>query len=117
MATADIAVEGLSVSYPGRSEPALDNVSLIVEAGEVVALAGPSGCGKSTLLRVLLGLSRPSGERCASGMSSSPSSTPTRGARSSRGCRNDRTCSRSSIAENVRLGRRDASDEELWEPL
>jgi thiol reductant ABC exporter CydD subunit len=54
-----ITVEALRVSYPGRSEPALDEVSLTVREGEVLALVGPSGCGKSTLLGVLLGLVRP----------------------------------------------------------
>jgi thiol reductant ABC exporter CydD subunit len=58
-ALAGLAVEGLRVSYPGRSEPALDGLSLTVDEGEVLALVGPSGCGKSTLLSVLLGLVTP----------------------------------------------------------
>jgi thiol reductant ABC exporter CydD subunit len=59
-ALAGLTVEGLRVSYPGRSEPALDEVSLTAREGEVLALVGPSGCGKSTLLGVLLGLVTPS---------------------------------------------------------
>ena len=49
-------VERLTFHYPGASTPALEDVSLRVEPGEIVAVLGPSGGGKSTLLRALAGL-------------------------------------------------------------
>jgi thiol reductant ABC exporter CydD subunit len=58
-ATAGLAVQELSVEYPGRGTPALHAVSLAVAPGEIIAVTGPSGCGKSTLLSVILGFMGP----------------------------------------------------------
>ncbi|HEX4414373.1 MAG TPA: ABC transporter ATP-binding protein [Lacipirellulaceae bacterium] len=44
-----IALEQVSFTYPGSDRPALSDVDLHVEAGQMVALVGPSGAGKTTL--------------------------------------------------------------------
>ncbi|MGW2539688.1 ABC transporter ATP-binding protein [Kitasatospora sp. NPDC001574] len=50
-----ITVEHVTFSYPGRDTPALDNVSLTIPRGKVVALVGANGSGKSTLANILCG--------------------------------------------------------------
>ena len=51
-----VAVDGLTFRYRRATEPAIRDVSLVVQPGEVVLVAGPSGCGKSTLIRAINGL-------------------------------------------------------------
>lgn len=48
-----LVVDGLTFRYQARPEPALRDVSLTLERGELLLIAGVSGCGKTTLIRCI----------------------------------------------------------------
>jgi len=57
MPEAILELKELDVAYAGV--PAVRNLNLTVDRGEIVGLIGPNGAGKSTTLRAVMGLVRP----------------------------------------------------------
>jgi ATP-binding cassette, subfamily C, bacterial CydD len=58
-----IFLNGLTLAYPTRQIPALDQVSLVIQPGDRITLTGPSGAGKSSLLALLLRFAEPTAGR------------------------------------------------------
>jgi len=56
MSELPLIVENLTFRYRSRHEPAIRNINLKVQPGQVVLIAGASGCGKTTLIRCINGL-------------------------------------------------------------
>lgn len=54
--TRRIELDRLTVRYPGRPRPAVDDVSLTVERGELIALVGSNGAGKTTTVNAMIGV-------------------------------------------------------------
>lgn len=55
----DVVLDHVSLTYAGRSDPAVVDISLSVCAGTSVAIVGRSGAGKSTLADLILGVLEP----------------------------------------------------------
>ena len=51
-----LSVNHVEVRYAGHQGPAINGVSLQLQAGQIGVLIGPSGCGKTSLLRAIAGL-------------------------------------------------------------
>jgi ATP-binding cassette subfamily B protein len=110
----DVNFENIDFAYPGRPDiRAINGVSLSVRAGEKVAIVGPSGAGKSTLFHLLLRFYDPlSGAISLDGVpirSAAPRELRSRIALVPQ----ESVVFAASARENIRFGRRDASDAEV----
>jgi ATP-binding cassette subfamily C protein CydCD len=108
-----IAFENVAFAYPGRRTEAHAGLSFAVAAGETVGVVGPSGAGKSTILRLLLrqhdataGVIRIGGHDVRT-----LDPAQVRGLISI--VAQDTTLFDGTVAENLRLGRPDATDAEM----
>ncbi|MBW4689399.1 MAG: ABC transporter ATP-binding protein [Komarekiella atlantica HA4396-MV6] len=58
MQQAILQLQNVTKRFLENASPAVDNVSLTLQQGDVLGLLGPSGCGKTTLLRLIAGFER-----------------------------------------------------------
>ncbi|MFJ4096510.1 thiol reductant ABC exporter subunit CydD [Kitasatospora sp. NPDC089913] len=111
--TARLVLDGVTVHHPDRSAPALADVSLTVHPGEHLALVGPSGAGKSTLLALLLGFVAPGTGRVLVDGTDLAALDPDAWLSQVAWVPQRPHLFATSVADNIRLGRPDATDAEV----
>ena len=113
----DLEIRNLSFAYPGASELALRNISLKINEGERVAVIGGTGSGKSTLVKLLLGLfDAEEGSIFLGGTDYCDLSKSTIRAEFSAALQKA-VIFEGTVRENIKMGKPDATDEEILEAL
>lgn len=112
-----LELRGAGFRYPGAEEPVLRNVSLVARPGEVTAVIGSTGSGKSTLLGLIPRLFDATEGEVLIGGVDVREADPTLIARTVGLVPQKPYLFSGTIASNLRYGRPDATDEELWAAL
>jgi ATP-binding cassette subfamily B protein len=111
-ARGEITFEHVDFAYPTRpSDSALHNLSFKIAAGETVAIVGPSGAGKTTLFQLLSRFYDPTAGRILLDGVDIKSVDPAELRRRIKSVPQDAVIFGTSIADNIRYGSPDASDE------
>jgi thiol reductant ABC exporter CydD subunit len=108
-----IRFETVSFVYPDRPAAAVAGIELEIAPGETVALVGPSGGGKSTLASLLLRFHEPAGGRIMLGDVDLAGCDATAWRRQIAWVPQSPAVFRGTVADNIRLGDRDAPDDRV----
>jgi ATP-binding cassette subfamily C protein CydCD len=103
----------VTFTYPGEADPALEEVSLAIEAGQHVALVGKSGAGKSTLAQLLMRFLEPGQGQILVDGQALADVDPEAWRELLAWVPQDPFIFNTSIAENIRLGRPGAEEAEV----
>ncbi|MDF2855032.1 MAG: transporter ATP-binding protein [Neobacillus sp.] len=116
-ANGTISLKEVTFAYPGKEENVLSGVSFTIQAGEKVALVGPSGSGKSTIVDLLFRLyDTKNGQIDVDGRSITEWDTAWLRSQIAM-VTQDVQLRNGSLADNLRIGKRDATDEQLLKAL
>jgi thiol reductant ABC exporter CydC subunit len=112
-----VALEGVVAQYPSGDGPVLNRLDLVLAPGRKVALVGPSGVGKTTVTRLLLRFLEPAHGRVTIAGRDVREYAQADVRRHFALAGQEAWVFDSTIRENLRLARPDASDADLWAAL
>ena len=112
-----LRLEGVTLTFPDASGPALVDLDLALEEGAKVALTGPSGAGKSSVLALLLRARDPDrGRVLLGGVDLRDLSSADVRSRTAWAAQSAQVLG-GTLAANLRLGRHDATDDDVTDCL
>ena len=110
-----ISFQNVAFTWDVSRRPALDGLSFVLPAGEMLVLSGPSGAGKSTVIELLLGFVRPESGRILLNGNDIADIVPEALARLTAWIGQKPVLFATTIRENIRFARPDASDADIDE--
>ena len=112
-----VAFENVTFSYHKDAEPAVSNISFVAKKGETIGIIGGTGSGKSTLVNMLPAFYRPTqGEIYIDGMN--VNAYEEQKLKEKIGIVMQKAVLfKGSIADNLRFGKENATEEEMWQAL